>query len=65
WSKAKRVYPHTAILARKHVAVQASSVAFERVLSVGGLVVPITRNPRSSDRVLDIVCLQENFKHNR
>ncbi|CAN0499146.1 unnamed protein product, partial [Laminaria digitata] len=33
------MYPHITILARKHLAVQASSAASERVFSQGGLVV--------------------------
>ena len=39
WEKSSRIYPHIATLARKYLAVQASSAASERVFSVGGLVV--------------------------
>lgn len=45
WSaKAARVYPHISVLARKYLAVQASSAASERVFSVGGLMVTKKRN---------------------
>ncbi|CAM9977763.1 unnamed protein product, partial [Sphacelaria rigidula] len=37
WAKAQREYPHVAILARKYLVVQASSLACERVFFVGGL----------------------------
>ena len=63
WAKAQWVYPHVAILARKYLAVQASSAASERVFSVG-LVVTKTRNRLSGDRVADIVFLHESMKHN-
>lgn len=64
WSKAKRVHPHVAILALKYLALQASSATPERIPSVGGLVVTITRNRLSEDRVADIVFLHESMKHN-
>lgn len=63
WAKAQRVYPHIATLARKYLAVQASSAASERVFSVGGLVVTKTRNRLSGERVEDIVFLHESMKH--
>ncbi|CAM9707545.1 unnamed protein product, partial [Sphacelaria rigidula] len=63
WTKAYQVYPHVAILARKYLAVQASSAACERVFSVGGLVVTKTRNRLSGDRVADVF-LHESMKHN-
>ena len=57
-AKSQRVHPHIAILARKYLAVQASSsAASERVFSVGALVVTKSRNRLSGDRVADIVFL--------
>lgn len=63
WAKAQRVYPHIARLARKYLAVQASSAASERVFSVGGLVITKHRNRLSGERVADIVFLHESMKH--
>ncbi|CAN0433173.1 unnamed protein product [Laminaria digitata] len=56
------MYPHIAILARKYLAVQASSAASERVFSQGGLVVTKKRNRLSGEMVGDIVFLHERMK---
>ena len=45
-------------------AVSVESAASERVFSVGGLVVTMTRNRLSGDRVADNVFLHESMKHN-
>ncbi|CAM9894052.1 unnamed protein product, partial [Sphacelaria rigidula] len=63
WAKAQRVYPHVAILARKYLAVQASSAASERVFCVGGLVVTKSQNRLSIAAVCCCVFLHESMKH--
>ncbi|CAN0004468.1 unnamed protein product, partial [Sphacelaria rigidula] len=53
-----------AILARKYLAIQASSAASKRISSVDGLEVTKTRNGLSGERAADIVFLHESVKHN-
>ena len=51
------------MLARKYLAVQASSAASERIFSVGGLVVTKKRNRLGVERVGDTIFLHESMKN--
>ncbi|CAN0493112.1 unnamed protein product [Scytosiphon promiscuus] len=55
--------PHLAKLARKYLAVQASSAASERLFSQAGLVLTDKRNRMSGETAANVVFLHESIKH--
>lgn len=63
WRQNEMLYPHIARLARKYLAVQASSAASERLFSQAGLVVTAKRNRMTGDTAADIIFLHESLKH--
>ena len=63
WRQNQLLYPHLAKLARKYLAVQASTAASERLFSQAGVVVTSNRNRMSGDTAADITILPESIKH--
>lgn len=63
WRESERLFPHLAKLARKYLAVQASSAAPERWFSPRGLAHAKRRNGLSDDTAADIIFLHEGMKH--
>lgn len=67
WATKAIAYPTVAKIARKYLAVQASSAASERLFSVDGNTVAVAekRNRVSGERAADIIFLHENMEHKR
>lgn len=63
WGRSEPLFPHLASLARKYLAVQASSTATKRLFSVSGLANTKRRNSLGDDATADIIFLHEGMKH--
>ena len=62
WKAHEQSYPHLAKLAKRYLAVQATSVASERVFSTAGDVVTAQRNALDPDNVNMLIFLKKNLK---
>ncbi|XP_051574115.1 E3 SUMO-protein ligase ZBED1 isoform X1 [Myxocyprinus asiaticus] len=62
WKSNKSVYPNLAVLAKRYLAVPATSVHSERLFSAEGDVVNANRSALLSDDVDVLIFLKKNFK---
>ena len=60
WRQKKAEYPNVAILARKYLAIPATSVPCERVFSTAGNVMTEKRNRLDPHRASHLIFLHEN-----
>jgi zinc finger BED domain-containing protein 1 (E3 SUMO-protein ligase ZBED1) len=60
WRKMHSVYPHLAELARKYLAVPATSVPCERLFSVAGNTITEKRNRLSLETAAHLIFMHEN-----
>ena len=63
WAGKQSRFLNVAKLARKYLAVQASSAASERLFSVGGNTITKKRNRLSGEMAADIIFLHETLKN--
>lgn len=62
WAQNQDTFPHVAELARKYLAVQASSASSEHLFSTSGNTITAKRKRLSGDRASDILFLHECSK---
>ncbi|KAK3108517.1 hypothetical protein FSP39_009667 [Pinctada imbricata] len=62
WMQNESVYPHVSILAKKYLAIPASSVPSERVFSLAGILINKKRSRLSPDNVDLFIFLNKNMK---
>lgn len=62
WKYHEYLYPNLAVLAKRYLAIPATSVPSERVFSTAGDIVTATRSALSTDSVDKLVFLKKNLK---
>ncbi|CAM9923762.1 unnamed protein product, partial [Discosporangium mesarthrocarpum] len=60
WQERKRMYPHLAKLARKHLPMQATTASSERLFFTARNTVTVKRNWLTGDKMEAIVMLHAN-----
>ncbi|XP_034052383.1 zinc finger BED domain-containing protein 1-like [Gymnodraco acuticeps] len=62
WKNNEAKYPHVAMLAKRYLAVSATSVPSERVFSTAGDIVSASRSALSASNVDKLIFLKKNLK---